>query len=71
MTWQSGTRWQDHAKKSLVQLLGGVDKPIPAYGAIGYDGVKGSARVAEAWEKQGFRGVKAKIGTQLLKKMML
>ncbi|MGY8870373.1 MAG: enolase C-terminal domain-like protein [Pseudomonadales bacterium] len=49
--------------KSLVQLLGGIDnKPIPAYGAIGYDGVNGSAKVAEGWTKLGFRGVKAKIG---------
>lgn len=47
---------------SLIRLLGGVEKPIPAYGAIGYDGVEGSARVAEDWAKRGFTGVKAKIG---------
>ncbi|MEM6985531.1 MAG: enolase C-terminal domain-like protein [Pseudomonadota bacterium] len=47
---------------SLVRLLGGVIKPIPAYGAIGYDGEVGSGRVAEALAKQGFTGVKAKIG---------
>jgi mandelate racemase len=47
---------------SLVRLLGGVEKPIPAYGAVGYDGVEGSARVAGDWAKQGFTGVKAKIG---------
>ncbi|MCK5487173.1 MAG: hypothetical protein KAI86_13235 [Desulfobacterales bacterium] len=46
----------------LVQLLGGQEKPIPAYGAIGYDGVQGSAKVAESWAKRGFTGVKAKIG---------
>jgi mandelate racemase len=46
----------------LVQLLGGQEKPIPAYGAIGYDGVRGSAKVAESWAKRGFTGVKAKIG---------
>ena len=32
---------------SLVRLLGGIEKPIPAYGAVGYDGVEGSA--LEAW----------------------
>jgi mandelate racemase len=47
---------------SLVRLLGGIEKPIPAYGAVGYDGVAESARVAEAWAKRGFTGVKAKIG---------
>ncbi|MCF8197502.1 MAG: hypothetical protein K9J42_01950 [Sulfuritalea sp.] len=46
----------------LVNLLGGVAKPIPAYGAVGYDGVKGSAEVAQQWAKQGFTGIKAKIG---------
>jgi mandelate racemase len=42
--------------------LGGIEKPIPAYGAIGYDGVDGSARTGEDWAKRGFTGVKAKIG---------
>ena len=47
---------------SLVRLLGGIEKPVPAYGAVGYDGMEGSARVAEEWVKRGFTGVKAKIG---------
>ncbi len=47
---------------SLVRLLGGVNKPIPAYGAIGYDGPEGSAKVAAGWAERGFKGVKAKIG---------
>ena len=47
---------------SLVRLLGGIEKPIPAYGAVGYDGVEGSAKVAEDCAKRGFSGVKAKIG---------
>jgi mandelate racemase len=47
---------------SLVRLLGGGEKPVPAYGAVGYDGEAKSARVAEDWAKRGFRGVKAKIG---------
>ena len=47
---------------SLVQLLGGIEKPIPAYGAVGYDGVEGPAKVAEDWAKRGFSGIKAKIG---------
>ena len=47
---------------ALVSLLGGVAKPIPAYGAVGYDGVEGSAEAAEEWIKRGFTGIKAKIG---------
>jgi mandelate racemase len=47
---------------SLVKLLGGVEKPVPAYGAVGFDGMQGSARVAEDWARRGFKGVKAKIG---------
>ena len=45
-----------------MRLLGGIEKPIPAYGAVGYDGVTGSAKVAEEWAKRGFSGIKAKIG---------
>jgi len=30
--------------------------------AVGYDGVAGSAKVAEEWAKRGFGVVKAKIG---------
>ena len=47
---------------SLVRLLGGVEKPFPAYGAVGYDGVEGSAKVAEDLAKRGFPGVKVKLG---------
>ncbi len=47
---------------SLVHLLGGLKKPIRGYGAVGYDGVDGSAKVAEEWARRGFTGVKAKIG---------
>jgi mandelate racemase len=47
---------------SLVRLLGGVEKSVPAYGAIGYDDVEGSARGAEDWVKRGFKAIKAKIG---------
>jgi mandelate racemase len=57
--WDALARSQD---TSLVRLLGSTEKPIPAYGAIGYDGVKGSAMVAEEFAKFGFKGVKAKIG---------
>jgi mandelate racemase len=49
-------------KTSLVRLLGSIPKPIPAYGAVGYDGVADSARTAETWAKRGFKGVKVKIG---------
>ncbi len=47
---------------SLMALLGAVEKPIPAYGAIGFDGERDSARTAEGWARRGFHGVKAKIG---------
>jgi mandelate racemase len=47
---------------SLTRLLGGVERPIPAYGAVGYDGAAGSARIAGEWARRGFKGVKAKIG---------
>jgi mandelate racemase len=46
----------------LVRLLGGAEKPVRAYGAVGYDGVEGCAKAAEHWATQGFTGIKAKIG---------
>lgn len=46
----------------LVRLLGGIEKPVRAYGGIGYDGVEGCAKAAEGWARQGFTGIKAKIG---------
>lgn len=46
----------------LHRLLGGRQATIPAYGTVGYDGESGSANAAEAWAKQGFKGIKAKIG---------
>lgn len=47
---------------SLLSLLGGGPRPVPAYGAIGYDGPKQSGIVAEHWACRRFKGVKAKIG---------
>jgi mandelate racemase len=47
---------------SLVRLLGGVARPVPAYGAVGYDGPLKSGQVAEGWARRGIKGVKAKIG---------
>jgi mandelate racemase len=47
---------------SLVRLLGATPQPIRAYGAVGYDGVDGSARTAERWARAGVTGIKAKIG---------
>jgi mandelate racemase len=47
---------------SLLHLLGGVEKAVPAYGGIGYDGIETSARTAEDWAKRGYTGIKAKIG---------
>ncbi len=47
---------------SLVGLLGGIARPIPAYGPVGYDGPEASARAAAEWAERGLLGVKAKIG---------
>lgn len=57
--WDALARRQD---TSLVRLLGGLEKPIPAYGPVGYDGPGGSAKMAAGWVERGFKGVKAKIG---------
>jgi mandelate racemase len=46
----------------LVRLLGGMEKPVRPYGAVGYDGEQGCARTTEGWAMRGFTGVKAKIG---------
>lgn len=46
----------------LVRLLGGVPKPVRAYGAVGYLGADGSAKEARRWIEQGMTGIKAKIG---------
>ncbi|HYN61661.1 MAG TPA: enolase C-terminal domain-like protein, partial [Rubrivivax sp.] len=46
----------------LVRLLGGQEKPVCAYGAVGYDGARQCATAAEDWAKRGFTGIKAKIG---------
>ena len=57
--------WDASARRhgvSLTALLGASPRAVPAYGAVGYDGVEGSARTAEQWAKRGFTGVKAKIG---------
>jgi mandelate racemase len=62
--WDALARSHD---TSLLRLLGGVEKPLRAYGAVGYDGVSGSARVAENWARRGFKGIKAKIGYPDLK----
>ncbi|MFO0842653.1 MAG: enolase C-terminal domain-like protein [Gemmataceae bacterium] len=45
-----------------MRLLGGAEKPLRCYGAVGYDGVEGSAKTAERWAERGFTGIKAKIG---------
>jgi mandelate racemase len=52
---------------SLVRLLGGVERPLQAYGAVGYDGPMTSAQVAGEWASKGFKGVKAKIGYPTVK----
>jgi mandelate racemase len=57
--WDALARCHD---TSLVRFHGGVEKPLPAYAAVGFDGVSGSARVAEAWVRHGFKAIKAKIG---------
>ncbi len=51
-----------HHETSVCRLLGGQHKPIMAYAGTGYDGELETARQAEAWVKQGYKAVKAKIG---------
>ena len=51
-----------HHGASLIRLSGGAPRPLTAYGAVGFDGAAGSAKVAEDWARRGFSGVKAKIG---------
>lgn len=51
----------------IVQLLGGAEKPIRSYGAVGYDGVEDCAKAAERWAMKGFTGIKAKIGYPTVK----
>jgi mandelate racemase len=46
----------------LVRLLGGADRPLRCYGAVGYDGPDGCARAAGRWAARGFTAVKAKVG---------
>jgi len=57
--WDALARAHD---MSIIRLLGGVEKPVRAYGAVGYDGVQGCGKVAEEWARRGFTGIKAKIG---------
>lgn len=57
--WDAAAR---RSQLSLAGLLGGTARQLDAYGAVGYDGVEVSARIAGQWARLGFRGVKAKIG---------
>ena len=57
--WDAFARLQD---LPLLSLLGGAERPLRAYGAVGYDGPEGSAKTAERWARLGFSGIKAKIG---------
>lgn len=63
--WDALTRT---AGNSLAAYLGFHEKPIRAYGAIGYDGPTGSAAVAHRWADKGFTAVKAKIGYESVAK---
>ncbi|MFK7854611.1 MAG: enolase C-terminal domain-like protein [Granulosicoccus sp.] len=51
-----------HQSLPLHRLLGAESVSVQAYGGTGYDGELETARQAETWAKQGFSGVKAKIG---------
>lgn len=63
--------WDAHAKAQNLPLHALAARemqpvrtygPVKPYGNVGYDGVKGSAEGAARIAKQGFLGVKAKIG---------
>ena len=57
--WDALARVHD---TSLVRLLGGMEKPPDLTERLATMGFDGSAKGAEHWAKQGFQGVKAKIG---------
>ncbi|MCC7276407.1 MAG: mandelate racemase [Alphaproteobacteria bacterium] len=46
----------------LFRLLGAAARPTPVYGAVGYEGARGSAATAARWRDRGIASVKAKIG---------
>lgn len=57
--------WDAHARalgQPLHAVLGARPRPLPAYAGVGFDGIDASARAAEAFARQGFKAVKAKIG---------
>ncbi len=49
-------------KSTVAELCGATLRPHRAYAVIGFDGPGGSAKVAEKWVRQGFTGVKARVG---------
>ena len=51
---------------SLTRLLGGQEKPIPAYHSLGMAGPEGAAREAAESIELGFRCVKFKVGYPLV-----
>jgi mandelate racemase len=51
---------------SLTRLLGGQEKPIPAYHSLGMAGPEGAAREAAESIERGFRCVKFKVGYPLV-----
>jgi mandelate racemase len=51
---------------SLTRLLGGQEKPIPAYHSLGMAGSEGAAREAAESIELGFRCVKFKVGYPLV-----
>jgi mandelate racemase len=57
--------WDAQAKARgvpLLKLLGGVPRPIPAYGAVGMSGVEGALSESAELAEKGFTAAKAKIG---------
>ena len=56
---------------SLVSLLGGSARPVPAYGAVGYDGETESAKVAEDWGVEGSPGLRRRSDTPPLLRISL
>jgi mandelate racemase len=61
--WDALARVQE---TSLMNLLGAAERPLRAYGAVGFDGIEGSAQIAARWAERGFSAVKAKIGYRTL-----
>ena len=60
--WDAQAKRQEQSISQLTLRADTSPVDVKAYGGTGYDGERETAKQAEAWAKQGFKGIKAKIG---------